>query len=468
MKHKRTFTMSAALALAFASLTSMALVAGCGGDDLSSTAGASAVEGELELVMVGDGVTSHPEYFLSTAARGDRWLRLTFDDATLAGFHPTADGDAHYHVIGGVQVRATGSYLDGDTLHVSELVRLAGGADPEGAGVASTQGALIAPTPKKVAVLLVNFTSNPAQPVTADAARSLVFGATTSTNAYYKEQSFGARSLVGIQRADGDVFGWYTISNATTTCDYAAWGTAARAAAQAAGVSLTGYDHIIHYFPRTSTCAWSGVGQLPGKYSWINGSSSSTMAHELGHNFGVHHASSLSCTDAAGARVSISATCTSDEYGDPYDVMGRGYRHMSAYQKGRLGFLESTNTTTVAASGVFTVVPLETKPAAGATQSLRVAIPNTSPPLFYYVEFRQPSAFDNFTSTSPVLKGVLVHRAPDYTVLQRTQLLDMTAGTTSYTDAPLAAGATFTDATAGITIRVASVAATGATVQVTK
>jgi hypothetical protein len=440
-----------------ASAVGCAAEMGGGGDSTSPS-----IEGRLELVMVGDGVTSHAEYFLSTPARGDRWLRLDFAaHPELTGVHDTGNGEAHFHRPGDTNVRLQGDYLDEDTLAVTALEDTQ--PDDQG-GVAIVRGALIAPTPKKVAIILANFTDDASQPLTQDGARALVFGAATSTNAYYQEQSFGARSLTGIQRADGDVFGWFPINASRTTCDYVGWGNLARAAAQAAGVNLTGYAHVIHYFPRSPNCGWSGVGQLPGRYTWINGSSSSTIAHELGHNFGVHHASSLTCLDSAGARVSISGSCTSSEYGDPYDVMGRGYRHMNAYQKGRLGFLEAANTVTAPAGGTFTIAPLEQK-ATGA-QVLRIPIRATAPPLYYYVEFRQPSVFDAFAAGSPAITGVIIHRSPDYATLARTQLIDLTPATTSFNDAPLAVGRTFTDGVAAIAITLTALTPAGATVQV--
>jgi len=453
----RSFRSMSVVALLAASAVGCAAEMGGGGDSTSPS-----IEGRLELVMVGDGVTSRAEYFLSTPARGDRWLRLDFTaHPELTGVHDTGNGEAHFHRPGDTSVRVQGEYLDEDTMAVTALED----AQPdEQDGVAVTRGALIAPTPKKVAIILANFTDDASQPLTQDGVRALVFSAATSTNAYYQEQSFGARSLTGVQRADGDVFGWFAINASRTTCDYVGWGNLARAAAQSAGVNLTGYAHVIHYFPRSPSCGWSGVGQLPGRYTWINGSSSSTIAHELGHNFGVHHASSLTCVDAAGLRVPISASCTSSEYGDPYDVMGRGYRHMNAYQKGRLGFLEAANTVTAPAGGTFTIAPLEQK-ATGA-QVLRIPIRATAPQLYYYVEFRQPSVFDAFAANSPAVTGVIIHRSPDYATLSRTQLIDLTPATTSFNDAPLAVGRTFTDSVAAIAITLTGVTPTGATVQV--
>jgi hypothetical protein len=261
-------------------------------------------------------------------------------------------------------------------------------------------------------------------------------------------------------RADGDVFGWYTLAASSSPCDYQNWGTAARTAAQNAGVDLTGYDHIVHYFKRSTACGWSGVGQVPGKYTWINGSSASTVAHELGHNFGLHHASSLACTEG-GMRVSIGGSCTLSEYGDPFDVMGSGYRHFSAYQKGRLGWLEPANMVTATADGNFTVVPIEQK--STGIQALRVKIDATK---FYYVEFRQPFGFDNFSATSAVVNGVLIHRGTDYNSMSRPELLDMVTSTTTFTDAALGVGKTFTDATANIKIGVTAISPTGATVTI--
>jgi len=437
------------------------IVAGCSGSSQDADAGAS-VEGTLQAVIVGnaDLLGAHFEYFLEDTQGA--WTRLLFDE------HPewlhSEGGHEHLVLPGQEQVDTTGQQtlrvtgvVDGTSVHVSG-VEVLSSAPSDAANIPQ---ALIANSPRKVAVILANFTDNTSQPITPAAALALVFGGTQSSNAYFKEMSFGIRSLVGKLAPAGDVFGWYTIAPSTSPCDYSTWGAAARAAAQAAGVDLTGYDHIIHYFPTTVSCSWSGVGQVPGKYTWINGAGSQTISHELGHNFGSHHASSLSCTDA-GVRVPISATCTANEYGNPFDVMGRGYRHMTVFNKGRVKFLEPENTTTVAADGSFTVAPLEQK--STQTQALRIPINTTSA---YYVEFRQSFGFDNFTTTSSVVNGVLITRAPiSYTTLDRPVLLDMVPSTTSFNDAALTVGKTFSDATAHISVTLNSISATGATLSV--
>ena len=110
---------------------------------------------------------------------------------------------------------------------------------------------------------------------------------------------------------------------------------------------------------------------------YINGNPSvANLAHEMGHNLGVLHASSAYCTDATGQQVSVSDTCVYSEYGDPFSVMAKGTHHMRAWHKGQLGFLDAAEapggtTATVTESGAFTLVPSE-EALPGTIQSLRV------------------------------------------------------------------------------------------------
>jgi hypothetical protein len=47
-----------------------------------------------------------------------------------------------------------------------------------------------------------------------------------------------------------------------------------------------------------------------------------TVAHELGHNFGLYHARALDC----GSQV-IGSSCTTIEYGDSLDILGQNRHH---------------------------------------------------------------------------------------------------------------------------------------------
>ena len=138
---------------------------------------------------------------------------------------------------------------------------------------------------------------------------------------------------------------------------------------------------------------------MPGKYSWLNGSggmSLRVMSHELGHNVGTHHASSMSCT-VSGVRVSLAqrSSCTSSEYGDPFTVMGSSsnYQHTN-FSRGNFGWLQAANTQTVTASGDYTLSPVE-----GGTGVVALRIQRTSS-TYLTLEFRQPSGtFDDFPAT---------------------------------------------------------------------
>jgi chitodextrinase len=260
----------------------------------------------------------------------------------------------------------------------------------------------------------------------------------------------------------GDVFGYFTLTLPTNTCDYGGWGTAARQAATAAGVDLAAYTNVVHAFPRQSSCPWGGLGQLPGKYSWINGSMSLYVtSHELGHNFGAHHASTMRCT-ASGVRVPLSSSCTVDEYGDPFDVMGTSaQRHVQSWHRRQLGFLGTTDQLTVTQSGRYTVATAQV--GGGTPRIVRIARPSGD---FYYLEFRQPfGLYDNFTATAAAVNGVMVRVAPDVKRLQ-SRLLDMNPSTTTFSDAALLVGQTFTDTASGISVTTVAVGTTGATVRV--
>ena len=323
----------------------------------------------------------------------------------------------------------------GDAFAVSNTVAVA----PAGT---STSGVTYAvPENPRLAVLLANFESDLRQSTTRESAAATVFG-TRSAAAYWKEVSNGQLALTG------DVFGYFTIEESTSTCAYSTWMSAAKAAAATRGVSLGGYTNFMLVIPFQAACPWGGVGNVGGQHTWINGSLTTYGAtHELGHNFGVHHATSYSCTDPRGARVSFSEDCTANEYGDPYDVMGTGLWHTSNWRRRVLGFLGTADQVTVTKSGTYPVAPAEV--AGGTPRVVRVARPDGD---FFYLESRTTyGQFDAFSSTSPAVNGVIIRLAPDGGAV-RSRLIDTTPGTTSFIDAPLAVGRTFTDPTSGLTI----------------
>lgn len=264
----------------------------------------------------------------------------------------------------------------------------------------------------------------------------------------------------------GDVFGYFTLTAGTSSCSYNSWGSAARDAASAAGIDLSAYTNIVYVLPRQDRCSWGGIANLPGRHSYINGShrwSSSTWlyvtSHELGHNFGANHAATASCT-RYDTRVAFSSDCSTDDYGDPFDIMGfQGQRHMSTWHRWQLGLLDAADVQTVSATGEYTVATAEI--AGGSPRILR--IPRGSN--YYYLEFRQPfGRYDNFSVGAAAVNGVFIRSGPDVDRLLFSKLIDTTPWTSSYNDAALAVGQGFGDSVNDICVITQSVGAAGATV----
>jgi hypothetical protein len=326
-------------------------------------------------------------------------------------------------------------------------------------------------SPQKVAVILVNFADTPSEPWTPSEIQQTVFTGADSVNAYFQEESSGSVYLTGNNSPDGDVFGWYTIPNSTASCNFSAFASAAQAQAALAGDDLSGYDNFLYIWPDVAACNWSGLAYLPGSDAFINGAPTlRVISHELSHNFGVHHASTLRCTDSNGQRVFVASSCTASEYGDPFSVMGSSAtNHSHALHKLQLGFLPFASLKTVAASGIYALSPSEQN-LPGKTQLLRIPHGTTSTGQtdYYYLDYRQPfgSSFDNFALTDPAVNGVTVRIAPGTGSLVQSKLLDANPQTSSFGDAPIAVGESATDPATGVTISTVWADSDGATVNI--
>jgi gametolysin peptidase M11/fibronectin type III domain protein len=359
-------------------------------------------------------------------------------DTGVAGVVPV---DARPESVGdllGRRVRAQGT-------RSGNVLALSGGLQPAGATtVAAATGT------RTVAVLLFNFSNDVRQPWTTSTVRGVVFDNTDSVRAYYLDASYGQLSMTG------DAFGWYTIDATNAGCDYTTWATQARAKATAAGVPLGSYQYTVYAFPQAASCGWAGLAYLPGTGSWINGAMSlRVVGHELGHNFGVHHASTLACSSGA-----LSGSCSASEYGDPFSIMGSATkRHHNNWHRAQLGWASDIVTTS---SGIVTLTPTEL---GGSPRLVRVPRGDGT---YLNLEFRQPAGpFDDFAASDPVVNGVSVRVAPDLGSLVQSKLIDGTPGSPGgFADAALGAGASFTDPLSGITITVVSVSPAGASVSI--
>ena len=306
-----------------------------------------------------------------------------------------------------------------------------------------------------VAVALVNFSDEPAEPFTASNVAETMFAESESLAGLYDEQSFG------LAQVTGDVYGWLTIPRGASSCDFSGWADAATAAIGA--TTLSAYTNLLVVFPSTTACEWSGLAYVGGGTAWINGEPSvRATAHELGHNLGLGHASSLACTSAAGA-VALGGECSkADEYGDPFTLRGSGGTlHMNGIHKLQLGWLSPANIADVERSDTFTLAPLGS--ATGQTQILRIGRGDST----LVIEYRQPvAAFERFGGPFQPSGGVTARIAEGPASAPVSLLVDSTPSTDTYADAFIAVGRELRDELTGVRVTTRSASAQSAEVEV--
>ena len=401
-------------------------------------------EGELEVLHV-DHVDSADDFYLHTLATATGRYTLHFAGAT-----PDAATGAHAKVRG---VRLGGSIVVAGVAAVS--------VDKAVAVVPNTKG------PQKTLAILVNFSNAPTQrPYSIATVESLLFGKTSS---FEYETSYQQTTITGA------VAGWYTIATTSGACDFNAIAQQAQAAAQKAGHVLSNYQRLVYIFP-SANCSWWGLGTVGGtpSHAWIHtkwGLSLNVLAHELGHNLGLFHAHSLDC----GYYTLAGSGCSASEYGDVFDLMGNNVGgHYGAYQKERLGWLDAgdsppiTTVPAVAGTATYDIAPLEDADN-GLPRALK--IPRTTAcgvaSEWFYVEARQAKGYDSFLAgNGNVLSGVLVRKVTEG-VVDSSYLLDMTPSTSSWSDAALTAGRSYTDPLSGVKFATVAAGPGGARVSVT-
>jgi hypothetical protein len=295
----------------------------------------------------------------------------------------------------------------------------------------------------RIALLMVNFSDDTRTPWT----QAQMESAMQTNSRWYDEVSHGK------QTTTFRVFGWYTMPSPKAGCDYRRIESEAEAAARAAGVDLSGYNIVAFAFPNID-CGWAGLGG--GGNFWLNGNNSlRVISHEVGHVLGIGHANSVRCTDG---QYTDTASCTRNEYGSPFDVMGAassGHFHPGA--KTYLDYLEERTGTqgfqTVTRSGEYDIFPYAT----ATTQVKALAIPRLSNQRMY-VEYRSAFGFD-------ASLGTRVGPRVQITTGTNT-LIDLTPATTTWNDASLEVGASYDETGTGIRVQLLSADATKARVRV--
>jgi hypothetical protein len=340
----------------------------------------------------------------------------------------------------GARIEVTGT-LDGSRIRTD-------GVRPVGATPSRLAPSRISGT-RSVLAILVTWTS-PDSVTPASAVLQLE----NANDAWYDDASYGQ------VRMTADATDWLTIP-APTGCADDQIMTDALTAAGGAGANLGAYDHLLVYFPHTSACGWAGQAYIGWGRLWVNGYLDTRVTvHELGHNLGLRHAHSVTCSDG-GTPVPWSTSCTRSDYGDPFDAMGGSYwggvGRFNAAQANVLGWLDDRKAAASGSGGTFEIEPLGRQ--APGMQALR--LPGT--PRDVWVEFRRATGVDAWLGAGAT-NGVLVHvPASD----GGTDILDMSPGSDPV-DAVLRAGRSWVDPATGWAIRVDDVSPAAAVVTVVR
>lgn len=320
---------------------------------------------------------------------------------------------------------------------------------------------------KKVLLIRVDFSDKAGIPVNTYDSQSLTptylvnrFNDPNGVRDFYEQTSYGQASLQIDQATDVTAL----LRMPETGETYASGNLPiklhddARALAVGAGFDLNEYDRIGVVFADLDSVAgdnefgWAGLGSIIGKNFWVQSQFTfSVVAHEIGHNYGLSHASRWTVSDGDP----VSPDGKKVEYGDPFDVMGYGNEiidQFNPWNKSLLQWLPDAAVNTISSSGTYRVYRFDDAAASlSNTQALKVV---RNQERDYWISYRRATNNANLDNGAYIIWG---GNRSDNGIL-----LDMTTPGDSPNDAALAVGATFDDSAAGITLKPLSKGGSGA------
>ncbi len=194
------------------------------------------------------------------------------------------------------------------------------------------------------------------------------------------------------------------------------------------GYSTDSYEHLIVIagkagFRQVDTgedypppVTWGGIGRVGGRYTLMRVTDTTEEArierntrvsmHELGHNLGLAHASSLFTTPIPLATVgNVTIYKTGEEYGDPFDTMGHGIQDYNVRYKNWLHWLDDGDVPVALTEGHYIIHEHDLGERGGGARGLQVPF---APALMLFdslfVEYRLNDASKPLYVSGPTIR----------------------------------------------------------------
>ena len=180
------------------------------------------------------------------------------------------------------------------------------------------------------------------------------------------------------------------IAQASGSCNLTLMASQAKTAGQAQGYDPANYQRYLYLMTGLANCGFgSGSSDVNTQaWVWYDPLANRVSRHELGHTFKLQHAKSLDCP-----------SCTPEEYGNTFDVMGSTNGEIGPADRDKLGWMNvsgGSQMTVVNAAGEYTIQPFDVNQGILALKIQRGA--NS-----YYVSYRTGQGY---SSGKPI--GVIV------------------------------------------------------------